>query len=165
MVYNCLNIVGTVLKVPSIIQKADCSRYRMLAMVVRSSILSWPMLQSLIKKSDPSRVLVKSLGIIRNSKDSGSTGRPERRMMKCITRWKIWVYFVRAANSHVLNNLYRWFISFSCPLFQSIDGLYNIDSACFCSMIMVGRRCCPSTNLVVSRPLHHSVTFFTIPVI
>ena len=61
--YNCLKIVGTVLNVPSVIQKGDCSKYRILDAVMNISILLCPKLESLIKKSDPSNVVVRFSGI------------------------------------------------------------------------------------------------------
>src|SRR5687768_10649359 len=72
IVYNCLNRVGTVLKVPSIIQRQDCSRLRMLVTVVKSRILFSPIVESLTKKFTPSKVTFMFSGIVISSIDSGS---------------------------------------------------------------------------------------------
>ncbi len=63
MVCNCLKIVGIVLKILFIfiIQKEDSFKCLILAIVVKSNILSLPIIESLTKKSEPSKIFLKFL--------------------------------------------------------------------------------------------------------
>ena len=152
------------------IQKEDCCRFWILAIVVKSSILSRSMTKSLTKKSDPFRVFVKSSGITRSSKVSGSIGRLEL-LVRLIDCWSaswdgrygrciVWelpvvtVWIICAGGSLV-----------SLPLsFKALIVLITLDllaSAAWLWSETLLRWCCPSINVVTAWPLHCSISRFS----